>query len=111
MLHLGSLRFELKVQWCHHGRQRLGREPLLLLLPWEIACHSCHSETTSYLCQQLPHYSNLMFQICLESQVKHAQENLRAESSPESVCGDEVDAAKGSSDAPESVMDTGRIEE
>lgn len=108
MLHLGSLRFELKVQWCHHGCQRLGREPLLLLLPWEIACHSCHSETTSYLCQQLPHYSNQ--KLCLESQVKHAQENLRTESSLESVCGDGVDVAKGSSDAPESVMDTGRIQ-
>lgn len=73
-LHLGSLRFKPKVQWCHHGSQRLGREPQLL--PREM---SCHSETTRYLCQQLPYYSNQ--KLGLESQVKHAQENLRTESS------------------------------
>lgn len=47
-LHLGSLRFKPKVQWCHHGSQRLGREPQLL--PREM---SCHSETNIFASNSL----------------------------------------------------------
>lgn len=105
-LHLGSLRFKLKVQWWQHGSQRLGREPLLLLLP--------QGNVSSFWDKQLalpvtPHYSNQ--KLGLEGQIKHVQENLSTESSPQSVCGDEVNVAKGSSNAPESVTDTGRIQE
>lgn len=48
---------------------------------WSVT--SCDSETPSYLCHQLPPFFNQ--KLCFGNQVKHAQENLKADFSLELV--------------------------